>query len=266
MWSNRWHELKSYLFFLRDARGPHGVHSPFVYQLITVVLRDKNRSSKFQLIEQERKQLRKSQDVIEVQDFGAGSRMNNGTMRSVADIARIALQPAKNAHAIALLAKHAGAVNILELGTSLGVTTAHLAAYLPYSSVYTIEGSSAIAEVAQNVWKRADLNSIDITTGSFANVLDFVLAKMQSVDFVIIDGDHRGEACLSYLDKIIPYTTERTVFILDDIYWSPSMTDAWNQCVSDERFSLTLDFFDFGVLYRSKGRVKEHFKLYRPWL
>jgi predicted O-methyltransferase YrrM len=266
MWSNRWHELKSYLTFLWDARGPHGVHSPFVYHLITVVLRDKNRNSKFQSIERERKQLRKSRDVIEVQDFGAGSRIHKGVARTVGDIAQVALQPAKNAHAIALLAKHAGASNILELGTSLGVTTAHLAACLPDSSVYTIEGSSSIAEVARNVWKRAELNSIDLTTGCFANVLDDVLAKMQSVDFVIIDGDHRGDACLSYIDKIIPYTTEHTVFVLDDIYWSLSMTEAWNQCISDERFSLTLDFFDFGVLYRSKGRVKEHFKLYRPWL
>ena len=266
MWGNRWHELKSFLTFLWNARGPHGVHSPFVYNLITVVLREKQRSSHFLIVEQERKRLCNSKDILDVEDFGAGSRIHNKSKRTVGDIARTALQPASHAHAISLLAKHAGAVNILELGTSLGITTAHLAASLPGSAVYTIEGSNSIAEVARGIWKRAELGSIDSTTGSFARVLDDVLAKMPSVDFVIIDGDHRGDACLSYLNKILPYTGENTVFVLDDIYWSPSMTEAWKKCVSDERFSLTLDFFDFGVLYQSKGRVKEHFMLYRPWL
>jgi hypothetical protein len=56
------------------------------------------------------------------------------------------------------------------------------------------------------------------------------------------------------------------VLILDDIYWSPSMTEAWNACVADPRFTLSLDFYDFGVLYQTKGRVKEHFVLRRPWI
>lgn len=266
MWGNRWHEFKSFLTFLWNARGPHGVHSPFVYNLITVVLRDKQRSSRFHNIEQERKRLCKSQDILDVDDFGAGSRKHKTSQRVIGDIARTALQPASHAHAITLLARHSGAVTILELGTSLGITTAHLAASLPGSALHTIEGSNSIAEVARGIWNRAQLNSIDITTGSFANVLDTVLEKMPAVDFVIIDGDHRGDACLSYLNKILPFTSEHTVFVLDDIYWSPSMTEAWKKCVSDERFSLTLDFFDFGVLYQSKGRVKEHFVLRRPWL
>jgi predicted O-methyltransferase YrrM len=107
--------------------------------------------------------------------------------------------------------------------------------------------------------------NIEITVGRFSDTLVSTLKRMPSVDFVIIDGDHRGEACLEYIESIIPYTTESTVIVLDDIYWSPSMTSAWEKCVADERFTLTLDFFDFGVLYFTKGRVKEHFKLLRPW-
>jgi predicted O-methyltransferase YrrM len=266
MLSNRWHEAKAWLKHFVQAKGPHGVHSPFVYHLITRVLRNKEKSPIYSSIERERKRLQKIKASIEVQDFGAGSRNQNGSQRVVGEIARTALQPRKHAHALSLLARHANATSILELGTSLGITTAHLQAALPNATVHTIEGSASIAAIAAEVWTNVSLHTIQHTTGSFDTVLDDVLARMKSVDFVIIDGDHRGEACLAYLNQILPYTSENTVIVIDDIYWSPSMTSAWEQCVSDTRFTLSLDFFDFGVLYRTNGRVKEHFRLARPWL
>jgi predicted O-methyltransferase YrrM len=174
------------------------------------------------------------------------------------------LQPRKHAHVLSLLARHADTTSILELGTSLGITTAHLQAALPNATVHTIEGSASIAAIASEVWTNVSLHTIQHTTGSFDTVLDDVLARMKSVDFVIIDGDHRGEACLRYINRILPHTHEHSVIVVDDIYWSPSMTEAWRACVNDSRFTLTLDFFDFGVLYQTRGRVKEHFQLRRP--
>lgn len=265
MWSNRLHEVKSFFSHLRAARGPHGVHSPFVYKLITEVLRKKNRAQLFGEIEHLRGRLRKSKELIDVADFGAGSRVHRSSKRQIGEIARTVLQPSSHAHALGLLAKHANAEHILELGTSFGITTAHLSALIPACRVYTIEGSESIARVAEKTWNELGLDSIDLTVGSFAEKLSGVLKRMPSVDFVIIDGDHRGEACLEYLNQILPYTSERSVIVLDDIYWSPSMTEAWQKCVMDSRFTLTLDFFDFGVLYQANGRVKEHFRLARPW-
>jgi predicted O-methyltransferase YrrM len=186
--------------------------------------------------------------------------------RKVGDIARVALQPASHARALSLLAQHAKSKNILELGTSLGITTAHLADSVSDSKIFTLEGSEEIAELAKETWSELGLHSIESITGPFSETLDGVLQRMPSVDFVIIDGDHRGEACLEYLNQIFPHTSENSVIVLDDIYWSPSMTSAWEQCVADTRFTLSLDFFDFGVLYRTGGRVKEHFRLARPWL
>ena len=266
MWTNRLHEAGAWVRHMWSSKGPHGVHSPFVYDLITKVLRDKKRSALYAAIERERARLNASTDEIEVEDFGAGSRTNAGSVRRVSSIAHAALQPASHARALSLIAVHSRAVNILELGTSFGITTAHLAASLPHATLYTIEGSEAVAKKAQEVWRNVGLTNIQITVGNFDAELGPVLKRMQQVDFVIIDGNHTGEACLRYIESLQPFSHEHTAVVIDDIYWSPSMTAAWQRCIADSRFSLSLDFFDFGLLYRTEGRVKEHFVLKRPWL
>jgi len=265
MSSNRWHEAKAFVRHYIQSKGPHGVHSPFVYNLITRVLRQRLIYSLREAIEKERGNLMRSNDLLEVLDYGAGSRVQRGNQRRVKEIARNTLQSASNAKALAILAEHSQAKCILELGTSLGITAAHLATALPHTKVFTIEGCPNIASQAKAVWGRLGIDSIDLSIGSFSEVLESVLKRMPSVDFVIIDGDHRGSACREYLEEILPFTHENTVIILDDIYWSPSMTEAWQTIIKDNRFALTLDFFDFGVLYQTPGRVKEHFELKRAW-
>jgi predicted O-methyltransferase YrrM len=264
MWRNRLHEAKAWVHHMVTSKGPHGVHSPFVYDLITNVLRSKKRSSLYAAIERERSRLKSCKDELNVIDYGAGSRVNAGSLRTVQSITRTALQPATHARALTMIAGQSR--HILELGTSLGITTAHLAAALPHATVYTIEGSEAIMDQARKVWLTLNLNAIESVVGNFDAVLQSVLDRMQTVDCFIIDGNHSGEACLRYIEMVLPFCTEDTLFIIDDIYWSPSMTNAWKRLTEDQRFTLSLDFFDFGVLYRTPGRVKEHFVLKRPWI
>src|SRR4051794_37550550 len=99
---------KKYLhYFLTASNGKgHGMHSPFVFDFILNVLNNKSNNIPPVEIEQLRKALLHDQRMTEVQDLGAGSRINTSKQRTVAELARTALKPKKYAQLLYRLVKH----------------------------------------------------------------------------------------------------------------------------------------------------------------
>ena len=265
MSADRWFEALAWCKHAVKAVGPHGVHSPFVYRLITHDLRKRNLIALHPAIEARRRQLMRNASEVEVNDLGAGGRVNNRLKRSVASIARSALQSPRHAQVMATLAAHNQSRTILELGTSLGMTTAYLASIAPDVRVTTLEGVPAIARLAVDSWNELGLSNIQSIVAPFDEALPEVLTKLNRVDFALVDGNHRYEPTMRYVRQLLQAVHEESVIVLDDIHWSEEMERAWNLCAALPEVTLSLDFFDFGVLYFKKGRRKEHFRLCRPW-
>src|ERR1700679_1281810 len=88
-------------YYLTAANGKgHGIHSPFVFDLITKVLNDRQYYPDYARVEQLRRTLRHDPTLLEIEDMGAGS-VHAATVyatnakRSVASIARHAAKPPK---------------------------------------------------------------------------------------------------------------------------------------------------------------------------
>ncbi len=114
-----------YYFTASNSKG-HGMHSPFVFEFITRVLNDKTDYPAYSHVENLRKQLLKDQSVVTVEDFGAGSSIDKTNQRTIASIAKNAAKPAKFGQLLHRMVKHYQPQTILELGTSLGITTSYL--------------------------------------------------------------------------------------------------------------------------------------------
>jgi predicted O-methyltransferase YrrM len=149
----------------------------------------------------------------------------------------------------------------IELGTSLGIGTLYMAMGNPSGKVYTIEGAVEKANLASQSLK-AYANNVEVITGNFDDKLANVLSKAGKVDFAFIDGNHRKEATIKYFEEILKYSHDSTVFVFDDIYWSPGMVDAWNSIVQHERVRVSLDLFRMGIILINPQLQKETFTVF----
>lgn len=259
---SRWQLAKKYIsYYLTASNGKgHGVHSPFVYTFITKVLNDKRHFAAYDQVETLRKKLLADNTPLEVEDFGAGSAINNSRRRPIARIAKNAAKTRKLSQLLFRIAHHYQPATMLELGTSLGVSTSYMALANPAARVITGEGSKAVAEQANKNFRQLALQNIELITGNFDDTLPGILQKTSAIDLVFMDANHRLEPTLRYFEQILPATTEYTIIIVDDIHWSEGMEQAWQQIQEHPSVTLSIDLFFIGlVFFRKDFKVKQHF-------
>jgi predicted O-methyltransferase YrrM len=250
-------------YYLQAANSKgHGMHSPFVFDFVERVLNNKNHYDPPQASEGLRRQLLSDNTVLEIQDLGAGSRISASKRRTVQEVASTAVKPRRFGHFFFRLVKHYQPQVIVELGTSLGVTTAYLAAANPQARVVTIEGSEAIYKEAMKNFRQLELQNIEALPGNFDTVLPSVLERLDKVDLAYIDGNHRYTPTLNYFHQLLEKTHNHSTLVFDDIHWSAEMEEAWRAVKSHPDVYCTVDLFFLGlVFFRKEFKEKQHFSI-----
>jgi predicted O-methyltransferase YrrM len=238
------------------------VHSPFVFEFIKFVLNDKKKYDVYQPIEKQRQILLNDKTIIDVEDFGAGSTVIKTKQRVVKDIAASSLKPKKYSQLLFRMIQFYHKKNVLELGTSFGITTSYIAAAKNNPDVTSMEGSQSIANIAQHSFDALQLKNINIIRGDFEKTLSSFLENSNTIDFAFLDGNHRKIPTLQYFKQILSKSTEETIFVFDDIHWSKEMEEAWEEIKVHEAVTLTIDLFFIGIVFLKKDfKVKQHFSV-----
>lgn len=255
--------LKYLRYYIGGSNGRgHGIHSPFVFEFVTKVLNDQQAYPAYATVESLRSVLKKDERVLPVLDLGAGSGKKTSGERKVADIARHAAKPKKLGQLLYRMVQYYQPSSIIELGTSLGITTAYLAKAHPNGSLTTIEGSPVIAETAAANFRNLGLDKIQLVTGNFDDRLPEVLATVPSVDFAFVDGNHRQEPTYRYFLQLLEKVKPDSILVFDDIHWSREMEAAWQQIREHPAVRCTIDLFFIGiVLFRQEFHEKQHFTI-----
>lgn len=251
--------VKDYLLYRLKAKTRHGTHSPFVYKLVDKVIYDFSAKKVYPEIEKIRKELLADDRMITITDLGAGSHVNNDRQKKISSIAANALKPSKLAQLLYRLVADLQPENIIELGTCLGITSIYLQKAAPNAKLHTLEGCPETAAVAQENFKKAGLNSIELITGNFDNTLPDVIAGVDKLDFVFVDGNHQKQATINYFEWCLPKVHDGTLLIFDDIYWSEGMKEAWTQIKAHSKVTVTIDLFWIGLVYFKTDQAKEDF-------
>ncbi len=274
----------AYIQFLRKSTNEHGVHSPFVFALVTKCFYDRAKYTEYEVLRDYRKRLASNKKTINVTDFGAGSNVFKSDIRVVADIARHAGITRKRAELLFRVVQYFKPENVLELGTSLGLATTALSLGNPEAHILTLEGCTETADIAAQNLAHAKLGNVTIETGEFSNTLSKItgpqhddfsnsgpsdfqafkpsdLQTSKTLDFIYFDGNHQKEATLDYFRQLLPTAGNDTVWIFDDIHWSKGMEEAWEIIKQHPKVTVTIDTFQWGFVFFRKEQAKEHFTI-----
>lgn len=263
-------KITNLLSFYFKAKTIYNIHSPYMYQFIRDVLDTKKNYYVFSRIEHLRNVLLQSQEEITYLDFGAGSRRKKSNTRKISEIVKHNATSPKDCRILFNTMCHYRPKIVLELGTSLGIGTAYLASADKKAKIHTIEGNPESVIWAKKNFKNLQLQNIYAHQGKIAEVLPGLLTSLKGLDLVYMDGHHDRDATLAYFDMIQPYLHENSIVILDDIYWSDGMKEAWEILTRKDTVTASINIYSKGFLvFNHCFDHIQHLKYvpfwYKPW-
>lgn len=254
------HRITSYLRYFFKATNAHGVHSPFVYDLYTTLIRTSKQYYVFDELTKYRNTLSKNTTSVKLIELGAGSK--KGTQHVVIkNIYRSSCHSEKDTQLLFKLVERFKPQYMIELGTCLGLSSLYLAKGYPHSKLYTFEGNHDYAIVAKDAFTRYKASNIEVIEGNIHETLAPIISQLPQLDLAYIDAHHDFDPTLHFFQMCLSKSHEDTVIILDDIHWSPAMEKAWEHIKQMEQVKQTIDLYQFGLVFLKSSQAKEHFVL-----
>ncbi len=253
-----WHLAKSYLRFLWHSGNQHGLHSPFVFDLVTKCFYNKECRKSYQVLSAHREALAKDTREILVEDLGSGSRVFKSNLRAVNAIAKNAGINSKRAELLNRLVDYFEAEEVLEIGTSVGLATMALSVDNQKAKITTVEGCTKTAMVAAEYFSKFGMSTIISEVEKFEIFIKNIPIS-KKYDFIYFDGNHTKEATITYFKSLLKTTHNNSVWIFDDIHWSAEMAVAWEFIKSQPEVTVTIDTFQWGFVFFRQEQHKQHF-------
>ncbi len=237
----------------------HTTKSEFVNGIIKEVLQSNQKFYSFQEIDGIRSALKKNNSTIRITDYGAGSRINKSQDRKISDLVKHSAKAPWLGEVLFRLVNKFEPQNMLELGTSLGISACYQIGANKKANFTTMEGCPETAKIARKVFESFNAKNVRIKVGDFSDTLSEVIDSYKELDYVFFDGNHQKKPTIEYFDKCLKKAHENSIFIFDDIHWSNGMEEAWEHIQKHPSVTCSIDIFWIGIVFFKKNQPKENF-------
>jgi len=259
-------QIEAVVGFLKHAvraQSSYKIHSPFVFGFYRDVLKGEQNHIQYRVVNRLRKELETESRFIKRKDLGARCREYPCDQRfvRVKDIVHHASVTRRKGEFLFRLILRYQPASILELGTSLGISTIYFGLAAPGAKIITIEGCIDLADLARENFEKAGLKNIRVITGNFEDKLSVAFMEMPGPDLVFFDGNHKKEPTLDYFEQCIPHVHPGTIFVFDDIHWSAGMQEAWNVIRRHPKVKVSIDLYYLGIVFFKEELSKEDFTI-----
>jgi len=256
--------ISRFVYHSLKARSKFDLHSPFVYHVYSKILKDKSDYPEYRIMNAHWEKLLHDQRYISRIDLGArGSDVP--WQKKILSIRKLSHDCSVGPHFGRLLfriVRYFKPGLTLELGTSLGLSTAYMAFGNPEGKIITLEGSAPIAAEAERNFEHLGLVNIDQRIGRFDDELPGILKEVDHFDLVFIDGNHKKEATMKYFQLLLEHLMAGSILIIDDIHWSKGMEEAWKEISAHPKVKVTMDLFRMGLVFFRDELSKEDFTIH----
>jgi predicted O-methyltransferase YrrM len=251
---------RKHLRFLLDAKNQHGVHSPFVYQLITQCFYKKIPENLW------RKYLNAKQDVFahqkknKVTDLVVESEVFKNNERPVSNVVKVAGISNKKAKILIKTISYFKPTNILKIRTSLDLQTTAIKTGNKNATITTLESYPKKSITGQELFEKNNFKAIEILNSDFSKA-HLKYTQNKQFDCVFFGRNQTKQASLNYFEECLKTIHNDSFFVFDAIYCTIEMQEAWLIIKKHPKVRVTIDLFYFGIIFFRKEQAKEHFKI-----
>jgi predicted O-methyltransferase YrrM len=254
-----WYQIKSRLIFLLKSSNQHGIHSPFVYDLVTKCFYDKSHYSAYDNLKILRNELTYNQDLVEIKHYSPSLKVFQQNHQKISTILKNEGSSYKKQKQLFRITNYLKPKNVLELGTSIGLGSTAMAFASNKSIITTVEVNENLSDIAKKVFRSYQLKNIRIENSAFKDFFKNINNK--HLDLVYLDGTYDKKSTIENFNSLLKYAHNESVFIFNNIYCSKEMSEAWNIIKKQKEVTVSIDTFYWGFLFFRKEQPKQHFTI-----
>lgn len=226
-----------HLAYLRHRKG-HGIHSPYLFELVNRVLFNTQHTVVPEAIVKEHRKLRAEHAFVKRSSVSG-----------------------KYGSLLYRLSRWFQPEMIIELGTGMGISTLYLASGSPATPLHSFERDKQRAKLADQLAGRFVPGPVCIHQGDMDETLEDVLPLVPERFLAFVDGNHHYAPTMAYVSRLLKKAGDEAVIIMDDIYWSKGMYRAWKEIISRPEVRVSVDLFHMGILLLRKDLHKRKIKI-----
>ena len=252
------HKIVSFFCFIIKSKNEHGVHSPFVFDLITSCFYKTKSKNDLIIFMNYKKELSKNNSLSEILNFNFMSRLLLSHKRKRSRIFKDSEISNKRARLLIHLIQYLKPKNILEIGTGFGINTVVLSSAQRNSKITTLDENEQTVNVIKEMFKKNTFKHVKFLTGNFDITLPQVFNN-NIYDFIYFKGSCENKTTLNYFESSLSSIHNNSVLLFENIHSNRESEKVWNSIKKHEKVTVTIDTFLWGFVFFRKEQEKEHF-------
>ena len=227
--------IYKYIKYWFISQRIYTIQSPFLYELATQVIRKKTANKSIEEIQHLRNKLSRSEKVINITDYGAGSNINPSTKRKIKDIVINSSKNSKFGILLYNIVSFYKPNNIVELGTSFGISTLYLSKAFNSAKVYSFEGCpetikiAEMAKIYENVYRAVNIGLVNELKNGRPIIYSGYRKDESSGHTFVVDGYkvEKGKTLFHFVILLKLIIATSTIYILG-LIWLGTLI-GWNK-------------------------------------